>query len=77
MIVLISDGSLYSVSEGVVGAINEFTTISTIDSMAQLQVIAVSPGNCRDTTLISPPACPDCLPLECLPVNGTLKRGEK
>jgi len=77
VIVLISDGSLYSVSEGVVGAINEFTTISTIDSMAQLQVIAVSSGNCRDTTLISPPACPDCLPLKCLPVNGTLKRGEK
>lgn len=77
VIVLISDGSLYSVSEGVVGAINEYTTVSMIDSSAQLQVIAVSGGNCRDTTLISPPACPDCVPLECLPMNGELKRGEK
>ena len=76
VIVLITDGSLYSVSEGVVGAINEYTTVSTIDSSAQLQVIAVSTGNCRDTTLISAPACPDCAPV-CLPVNVVLQKGSK
>ena len=77
VIVLIENGSLYSVNEGVIGMINEYTTVSDIDSTSQLQVIAVSSGNCRDTSLISPPACPDCLPVECLPVNGELRRGEK
>ena len=76
VIVLISDGSLFSVSEGVVGAIDEYTTISTIDSSAQLQVIAVSTGNCRDTTLISAPVCPDCIPV-CLPVDAVLQKGSK
>lgn len=76
VIVLISDGSLYSVSEGVVGAINEYTTVSMIDSSAQLQVIAVSTGNCRDTTLVNAPACPDCVPV-CLPLGTAILRGDK
>jgi len=64
------------VSEGVVGAINEYTTVSAIDSSAQLQVIAVSTGNCRDTTLINAPACPDCVPV-CIPVETAVRRGDK
>ena len=77
VIVLIENGSLFSVSEGMIGMIDGYTTVSTVDSSMQLQVIAVSNGNCRDTSLINPPACPDCLPVICLPTDAALDRGEK
>ena len=77
VIVLIENGSLYSVNDGIVGMINDYTSIFSIDTSTQLQVIAVSNGNCRDTAMVIPPNCIDCSVDVCLPITGEVKKGSK
>ena len=73
----LENGTLFSINDGMVETINEMTNILSIDTSSQLQIIAVSDGNCRDTSFVSSPNCLDCLQPKCLPMTIQVRRGKR